>query len=46
LRYNDDVDAEPGAGLDDSFADGERGAGPSWSLLSPKSDGTVMRYLL
>jgi hypothetical protein len=46
LRYNDDVDAKPVPDLDVSIVDGGREAELSWTSLSPKSDGTVMRYLL
>jgi hypothetical protein len=46
LRYNDDVDAEPAPALDGSLASAGIAAGSSWLSLSPKSDGTVMRYLL
>jgi hypothetical protein len=46
LRYNDDEDAETAPDLDAAMASEEIAAGPLWSSLSPKSDGTVMRYLL
>jgi hypothetical protein len=46
LRYSDDVDAKPEPELDGSIASPGIAAGDSWLSLSPKSDGTVMRYLL